>query len=333
LLLDILQTHGQLEDSRHLSAGEKLMIFLYILCNNPQRQACELFQHSLDTIHNALHQVKYSILFVKDRLMRPYAGLNQPVSDIISNNPKFWPYFRDCIGAVDGSHIPIQVFGELASRCRNHKQFLSQNILGACNFDLTYAYILAGWEGSAHDQRVFNFAKDHGLPMFEGKYYLGDCGYSLSRLVLVPYRGVRYHLKEWGQGNEKPQNRKELFNLRHSSLRNAVERIFGVTKKRFPILTKFPTYDYDVVTELIQCCFLLHNFIRINEEYEDQFYAEYDNEDQDEGEDGDDDNEPEGALLPGHAQAAAAMRLLRDQIADEMWVDYQQYLLDHPEIN
>ena len=31
----------------------------------------------------------------------------------------------------------------------------------------------------------------------------------------------------------KPQNVKELFNLRHSTLRNAVERIIGVFKNRF----------------------------------------------------------------------------------------------------
>ena len=23
----------------------------------------------------------------------------------IQNNPKFWPFFKDCLGAIDGSHI------------------------------------------------------------------------------------------------------------------------------------------------------------------------------------------------------------------------------------
>jgi len=45
---------------------------------------------------------------------------------------------------------------------------------------------------------------------------------------LTPYRGVRYHLKEWAKGNLKPQNKEELFNLRYSKLRNVIERIFGV---------------------------------------------------------------------------------------------------------
>lgn len=31
----------------------------------------------------------------------------------------------------------------------------------------------------------------------------------------------------------RPQNREELYNLRHASARNVVERIFGVVKRRF----------------------------------------------------------------------------------------------------
>ncbi len=46
----------------------------------------------------------------------------------------------------------------------------------------------------------------------------------LQRYCLTPYRGVRYHLKEWGRANERPQNKEELFNLRHSSRRNVIER-------------------------------------------------------------------------------------------------------------
>ena len=30
----------------------------------------------------------------------------EPISPQICNNPKFWPYFENAIGAIDGSHIP-----------------------------------------------------------------------------------------------------------------------------------------------------------------------------------------------------------------------------------
>ena len=62
------------------------------------------------------------------------------------------------------------------------------------------------------------------------KYYLVDAGFMLTGGLITPYRGVRYHLKEYSKRNP-PQNHKELFNLRHASLRNAIERTFGVLKK------------------------------------------------------------------------------------------------------
>jgi DDE superfamily endonuclease len=52
--------------------------------------------------------------------------------------------------------------------------------------------------------------------------------------LITPYRGERYHLKEYSKN--PPQNHRELFNLRHASLRNSIERAFGVLKKCFPII-------------------------------------------------------------------------------------------------
>jgi DDE superfamily endonuclease len=76
----------------------------------------------------------------------------------------------------------------------------------------------------------------HNFTTPKGKYWLGDAGYGNSEYVMVLYRGVRYHLKEQRQSNKKPENAKELFNLRHASLRNVIERIFGVVKRKFKIL-------------------------------------------------------------------------------------------------
>ena len=53
--------------------------------------------------------------------------------------------------------------------------------------------------------------------------------------LIAPYRGVRYHLKEYS--TRGPENAEELFNHRHSFLRNVIERTFGVLKKRFPIIS------------------------------------------------------------------------------------------------
>ena len=36
------------------------------------------------------------------------------------------------------------------------------------------------------------------FPVPMGKYYLADAGFSHCDALLVPYRGVQYHLAEWG---------------------------------------------------------------------------------------------------------------------------------------
>ena len=83
-----------------------------------------------------------------------------------------------------------------------------------------------------------------------GKYYLVDAGFMLRSGFITPFRGVRYHLKEYS--THSPENAEELFNLRHASLRNVIERAFGVLKKRFPIISggKAATYPVQTITDI-----------------------------------------------------------------------------------
>ena len=66
---------------------------------------------------------------------------------------------------------------------------------------MRFTYTLTGWEGSATDARVYDDAITSDLHIPEGKYLLADAGYPLRCELLVPYRGVRYHLAEWGRAN------------------------------------------------------------------------------------------------------------------------------------
>jgi hypothetical protein len=57
---------------------------------------------------------------------------------------------------------------------------------------------------------------------------------------------------------------KETFNHAHSSLRNVIERAFGVLKMKWRILLGIPSYAPKTQTQIICACMALHNFIRIN---------------------------------------------------------------------
>jgi len=66
-----------------------------------------------------------------------------------------------------------------------------------------------------------------------GKFYVVDCGFPNRRNFSAPYRGVRYHLQEYSGQNSQPTDAKELINHHHASLRNVVERIFGILNLDF----------------------------------------------------------------------------------------------------
>jgi hypothetical protein len=89
------------------------------------------------------------------------------------------------------------------ARYRNRKGFIGQNVLAACNFALLFVYILSGWEGSASDSQIYNYARglDFAVPL--GMYYLADAVFPLCDALMTPYRGVRYHLKEWGTSKQR----------------------------------------------------------------------------------------------------------------------------------
>ena len=120
--------------------------------------------------------------------------------------PRFWPHFKDCIGAIDGSHIPVTVPLSDTPKYVGRHGYASQKIMVVCDFDLRFTFVVTGWPGSAHDTRILNdtlITYAHKFPkpppgnfvlvcslfntyekklctvltiVFTGKYYLVDSG-------------------------------------------------------------------------------------------------------------------------------------------------------------
>jgi hypothetical protein len=110
-------------------------------------------------------------------------------------------FFKDCLGAIDGSHIHCAAPASEQPSHRNRKGFISQNCLFICSFSLQFLYELTGWEGSATDALVYEDAFAHDLIIPAEKYYLVDAGFPECCGLLIPCSGVRYHLAEWGRAN------------------------------------------------------------------------------------------------------------------------------------
>ena len=76
----------------------------------------------------------------------------------IASNPKLYQYFKHCQGALDGSYFDAWVQEESMAQYQTQKGGIAQNVLAVCDFDLKFTYILSGWEGSAADSTVFEYA-------------------------------------------------------------------------------------------------------------------------------------------------------------------------------
>nr|XP_020167523.1 protein ALP1-like [Aegilops tauschii subsp. strangulata] len=143
---------------------------------------------------------------------------------------------------------------------RGRKHYTSQTVLAAVDFDLKFTYVLAGWEGSAHDANILSdsMSRCDGINIPDGKFYPGDAGYACRPRVLPPFRKTRYHLNEFA-GRNYPRTPQELFNLRHSSLR--VEMAFGALKNWFKIQDQKPFHPYPTQVKLVLACCIIHNWI------------------------------------------------------------------------
>ena len=116
-----------------------------------------------------------------------------PIPLAIDGHPCF-QFFKDCIGAIDSTHIRAFIPESEHTTMQNWKGFLSQNCLFICNFNFLFTYTLTGWDGVTPDAALWNTARSSDLHIPHGKYLLVDAGFGISMASMVPFRGMCYHL-------------------------------------------------------------------------------------------------------------------------------------------
>ncbi|KAG4949260.1 hypothetical protein JHK82_042466 [Glycine max] len=229
-LCRILQEKGKLVKTRNVPIAEVVAMFLHILAHNLKYRVVHFsYCRSMETISRQFKNFLRAIMKVRKEYLKFH---DYKLEGSVENK---WRWFKV---ALDGTHFLVIVAAEDRPRYRNRKGDISTNVLGVCGPDLRFIYVLPKWEWSTGDSQVLQDA-----------LHRQNC-------LHIP----RYHLNEW-IGNT-PQNYKELFNLHHASARNVIERSFGVLKKRWSILRTPSFFDIKTQIRIIDVCFLLHNFIR-----------------------------------------------------------------------
>jgi hypothetical protein len=157
----LVESYGLLP-SCGVSTTEALGIFLWA-CGGPQsfRQIRNKFGHSLETISRKYSEVLNALYKMSSDVIKP----KDP--NFIEIHPRlretrFWPHFKDCIGAIDGSHFPASVPATEQAKYIGRHEYASQNVMAVCDFDMRFTFVVTGWLGSVHDTRVVDVSRRGG---------------------------------------------------------------------------------------------------------------------------------------------------------------------------
>ncbi|XLT59936.1 hypothetical protein HN873_052540, partial [Arachis hypogaea] len=222
-LCELLKVQGGLRDECRISIPEQVITFLIILAHHKKNHTLQVrFYRSEETISRYFNKVLSSVIRVQSLL-----------------------FAKDCLGALDGTYIDVVVPEKDKSRYRTRKSKISTNVLGVCNRDMNFVYVLPLWIQESLEM-PFHVIITSRYQLICRNYYLVDAGYTNCKGFLAPYRHTRYH---------------------HSSARNIIERCSGLLKKRCAILRSHYFYKIKTQNRIIIACCLLQNFIRLNMEF------------------------------------------------------------------
>ncbi|XP_052625837.1 uncharacterized protein LOC128132878 [Lactuca sativa] len=203
LCIDLATNYG-LQQTQNVYIEEYVGIFLMTLahrCSN--RFVQEFFNHLGETIHKHFHIVLEAVLKLSADIIKPNANYNDDVPEYILYKPRYYPMFKDCIGAIYGTHVKASVPQKDEVMYIGRKGYATQNIMVVCDFNMCFTFVWAGWEGTTHDTKIFSEALQRPDLNFlyptGDKYYIVNAGYPNMRWYLAPYKGtnIRYHLPDF----------------------------------------------------------------------------------------------------------------------------------------
>ncbi|KAH1082399.1 hypothetical protein J1N35_022160 [Gossypium stocksii] len=198
-LLHDLQANYGLKHGK-VSAMEKLALSLYILGNRESNSnAIDRFQRSGETVSRILTNMLHIFARMGIDTIKPTEGQSEEVPNRIRHGTRYWPHFKDCLGAIDGTHIKACILHYCQIPYIGWKGEPTQNIMAVCDFNMCFIFIFPGWEGTAHDRRILlqplrkqELKFPHPPP---GKYYLVDSGYPQMAVIAttVLHNYIRRH--------------------------------------------------------------------------------------------------------------------------------------------
>ncbi|WVZ73970.1 hypothetical protein U9M48_022214 [Paspalum notatum var. saurae] len=267
-LHQVLVDQYGLRTTNNVSSEECLAIFLHIISGpRSNRTAAVTFGHSKSTISLKFRHALRKVYNLGVDIIKPVDPTFANPHPKVGRGSAYYPWFENCIGALDGTHFRLKVSGGRNTNLIGRHMVPTFNVLAVVDLDGRFIFVCSGRPGSMHDNDVLQEAlvqyHDHFPHPPQDKFYLVDAAYGNAPGFLAPYRNTRYHLQQFHQGH-LPETREELFNYRHAQLRYTVEMAIGQLKNKFRILKCIPNHGLHVSNCIIIACMALHNFIMDN---------------------------------------------------------------------
>jgi len=135
-----------------MSTEESLGIFLFICAGNESnRKGQNRFKHSGETISQKFEDVLNCLMAMAKDFIRPKDPNFHTVHRRIRDDKRAYPQFKDCIGALDGTHIRVFLPPGEQVRYIGKTEIATQNVLAVCDFDMRFTYMSTGHLGAMHD--------------------------------------------------------------------------------------------------------------------------------------------------------------------------------------
>ncbi|KAH9763587.1 DDE Tnp4 domain-containing protein [Citrus sinensis] len=143
LLCELLRSRG-LKASGSLALEEQVCMFLHTLSHHVKNRTIGIrFFRFGETVSRYFNSVLNKVLQLHNVLLRVPGPVPNNYAD------EKWKWFKNCLGALDGTYIRLCVPENDKPRYRTRKGEIATNVLRVCSQDMKFIFVMPGWEGSA----------------------------------------------------------------------------------------------------------------------------------------------------------------------------------------
>ncbi|KAK8954932.1 hypothetical protein KSP39_PZI002566 [Platanthera zijinensis] len=144
-LLHKLEQDHRLQGSQRTTSREVLGITLFILANRGSvRLTKERFQHSTETISRYFGQGLIALLKLSIEVIKSIDRQFRDIPTEIRYDARYMSFFKDCVGAIDGTHVDARVPVEDKAKYIGRHDTTTQNVMVVCDFNMCFTFALAG---------------------------------------------------------------------------------------------------------------------------------------------------------------------------------------------